>query len=318
MDRCYDRLVLIIAGVMLAALPASVLGQVPFNGDFETGSESPQWVTVTNYPGYTPFVFTGAPLENYPDLIPYEGNYSMMFYRDDTWHGEYFHPVPDWYFCGFTRQTYRIAPGSYTFSVAAAGFAHHDRYQGQTGDPWGCGVALRVFVNDPDLWDPIYSHDWWPSQSGGTVIVDGEWIYKNPAPNFELPPGSRDTTTIEVFEESEVVVEIVWMSKWDTDLDVAAMDAITIDGLPPLAVPTPSPRLTAIERIPGNGLRISFQETGDPASSYTLEKAPEPGESASWAPDPQAEIQDLGGGLFQADTLAGSEDAQFYRGVAVP
>lgn len=320
MHRYSVRVVLLTVCGIVAAVPASVSGQVPLNGGFETGAEAPQWTTITNYPGYTPFVFTGAPLESYPDLTPYAGTYSMMFYRDDTWHGEHFHPWPEWYECGYTRQSYRIAPGSYTFSVGAAGFVHHDRYEPVDEDPWGAGVALNIYVDvdDPELEDPVFSHDWWPSESGGTVNVDGEWKYYNPAPNYKLPPGSRDTTTIEVFEEVEVIVEIVWLSKWDTDLDAVAIDAITIDGLPPLVAPAPSPKITAIESMPGNALRITFQETGDPASSYALEKAAEPGAAAPWATDPDAVIYELGAGLFEADTLAGSADAQYYRGAATP
>ncbi len=311
---------LCLVTVLAWGIGSPAAGQdVPFNGDFEMGNNGP-WMTTTNYPGFEPFVFTGAPLEGYPQLTPYEGTYSMMFYRDDgPWNGEYFHPVPGWYECAYTRQNYRLAPGTYTFSVAGAGFVHHDRYEDQDEDPWGAGVALNIYVDDPDLLDPVFSHDWWPTQEYGSVNVDGQWIYGDKLANYALPgSGARDETTINVPEESDVVVEIIWISKWDTDLDASAIDSIVITGLPLAAAPAPDPAIRSIERLPGGGLRILLLERGEEGSAYDLEFSDDPDRPGAWSVDPDAVVTPLGGGLFQVDTLTGPNPARFFRGAVTP
>jgi hypothetical protein len=73
-----------------------------------------------------------------------------------------------------------------------------------------------------------------------------------------------------------------------------------------------APVITGITTTPGGAVTITFTCPEGDVPDFAIDQTAAFGATASWAPDPNAVIQNTGTGTFQVDTMA-SGDRQFYR-----
>ena len=73
-----------------------------------------------------------------------------------------------------------------------------------------------------------------------------------------------------------------------------------------------APVITGITATPGGAVTITFTCPEGDVPDFAIDQTAALGVTASWAPDPNALVQNTGTGTFQVDTIV-SGDMQFYR-----
>ncbi len=82
------------------------------------------------------------------------------------------------------------------------------------------------------------------------------------------------------------------------------------------AAPAPKLAVVGIEELPGDVVRVTFENTGEPAAGYGLAVSEDP--AGPFVEDPTAVITDLGGGVVRAEVAVGPAGAKYYKGIATP
>ncbi len=228
------RMITIAAVCTLLVLSAcSNAAQVITNGDFEAGSSGGTptgWTKVTS----TVYSCTGrtcdwqlfsSTLNNYPPLDPYAGTWSLGVYRVDGQRCVHSNPGLDFYEFNVLYQVIPVSPGStYDVRASAAVFTHHHR-MGDLEDFWGSGIAMRICNGSGVYADAsaIWQHSFWNWEG------ESFWRYYPELKN-QLSDGyggalpNRITAT-----GGSVTVSIIWLAKWDVEMDLCALDNVQLD-----------------------------------------------------------------------------------------
>lgn len=218
-----------ITALVIFACLASSAGavQVLVNGDFEGGvtNGTPNgWTRVPastySYSNYTADwqVFSTG-LNNYPPSDRYAGNNSLGVYRTDGIQHNTARTGLEFYEFDVLYQNIAVNPNTtYYVRAGAAAFTHHDR-MGDLEDFWGSGIDLRIcsgadtYASTSVLW----SHGFWNNEG------DSFWKYY---PELKSSRGNSFTTGS---TQTNITFSIVWLSKWNSDMDLCAIDNIQLD-----------------------------------------------------------------------------------------
>jgi hypothetical protein len=227
-----------LALLLSLGLPAnSHAAEVLVNGDFEAGVVNgvPEgWTNVvgTAYvsPDGTgrriPWQVFMTPLNQYPPLDAYAGAQSLGVCRTDGVRAVPVGQGLDFYYFNVLYQTIPVQSATrYYVKVGAAAFVHHNRMD-DLDDWWGAGVALRICPGIGVYTDAraVWQHNFWNGEGDsfwrhGPVLENQLSVNDNPLPNSFLTSASQ----------THITFSILWMTKWDSYMDLAAIDSIQLD-----------------------------------------------------------------------------------------
>lgn len=231
-----------VAAVICAAVCAATCChavQVLTNGDFEggaTGGVPNGWTKVagTTYScsGYTAEwrVFT-TPMNNYPSLDVYAGTASLGAYRTDGFRCSPVGYGLEFYEWNVLYQTVPVNPNTtYYVRASAAAFTHHDRMN-DLEDFWGAGIGLRICLGagiyGSDRFDDgavVWKHNFWNLEG------DSFWRYYSELTNQKDDGGGSPLpNSFYTGPNTAVTFAIVWFVKWDSEMDMCALDNVQLD-----------------------------------------------------------------------------------------
>gem|GEM_PF-4892494 len=218
---------------LLSFAAGSFAVQVLTNGDFEggsTGGVPNGWIkaaattySCNNYTADWRLFSSNAIMNNYPPLDVYAGTYSLGVYRVDGQRCPPAGPGLDFYEYNVLYQNIPVLPNT-TYYVKASGavFVHHDRW-GDLEDFWGAGAEFRIcpgsdnYNRDQRVW----CHGFWNWEG------ESFWCYYPELKNQVAPNAPNRFTTGP--NQTSITFSIIWLTKWDVDMDLTALDNIQLD-----------------------------------------------------------------------------------------
>ena len=241
-----------LAAILVLCAGYAAADNMVVNGTFESGNLG-GWSIIDYYPTAPPTVFTGQFVDGYPMLEEYAGTYSMGWQRHELgWAGTTGDSTQP---CSYLRQNWYVDPGTYPVSVTGAFFLHHDR-EGEPEDDWGEGITVSLYCDG--VTDAQWQHVLWPREG------DSFWIVKGPG-DMDNETGSHlDQITTSI---GQVTLEIAWTTKWNVDMDIAAVDNIAVDlvGASKLSGPPADEIYAAGSPIPDRTKRTAQEALDDRA-----------------------------------------------------
>lgn len=205
--------------------------QVLVNGDFEggeTGGVPNGWTkaTWTTYScrGYTAdWRLFSSTMNNYPPLDVYAGDKSLGVFRTDGSRCDPVSPNMAFYEYNVLYQNIPVELVTrYYVRCSAAVFTHHDR-AGDLEDFWGSGVAVRICRGANSFLDAdvVWEHGFWNWEG------DSFWRYYPELRNQK--GGEQGRNYIDTSFYNTVTFSIIWLTKWDVDMDLCAIDNVQLD-----------------------------------------------------------------------------------------
>lgn len=221
----------ILAVFGFAACASAV--QVLVNGDFEggsTGGVPNGWTKATstiyscnNYTADWRLFSSNATMNNYPPLDVYAGTYSLGAYRVDGPRCPPPGPGLSFFEYNVLYQTIPVNPNT-TYYVRASGaaFVHHDRW-GDLEDFWGAGAEFRICpgAGNYNTDERVWCHGFWNWEG------ESCWCYYPELKN-QLSQGAANRFTTGPTQTS-ITFSVLWLTKWDVDMDLTAVDNIALD-----------------------------------------------------------------------------------------